>query len=619
MKKESGKLLWLFGIIVCLFGIFVGFFHIHNADVWWHIAWGEEMLKQHTLFPSAEFFYFTPTTTDYLRELPNTFLGDIGLALLLRSGGTLALQLLVLLSLFGGAYFLLFVPWRDRLKQDPRWIPIVCLIFVLFCLGTAQLQVVRNSIVSLAFFPLTLFLYTQHVDKKKLKVLVFYAFLFFFWSWIHPSYLLGIVALFLLYGGEFLSLILKTIRNRTSSSPIPMARTLLVLLVIFLLTLTYSWQPRQLVTTGIRHTISSMMHCVKTESKSPSGSQDTFAQITQPTWAKSSAPLSGDFIPTWTVLHHPAAWSSLLLALLAWIALFLFRAPHKIGMTALLALTTYFGICYFRGTGYLTIASLFTIVHILPNLELWPRHLTKIIIPTAAVISLLFFFGIIGLTYQHQTEFFFKEKGRIFGIGKAAVFNDDVYQFVKEHFPTKPCFTTIVTGSYASFLWTREKKVFIDAFFAPHPKNLWRDYNQLTTTEETSLLDPYGVEIALVENSRLDWQSFFLRAPMWRPIALGKGVTLYGKQSLISAEAPAKILFDISDIISLAPTERRALAAAYYNSILILQLHHLSKAAAATINQNPVIFVTLAHFLDLSQQGNIRLEPPSIKPCLLTP
>lgn len=164
-----------------------------------------------------------------------------------------------------------------------------------------------------------------------------------------------------------------------------------------------------------------------------------------------------------------------------------------------------------------------------------------------------------------------------------------------------------------------QQKVFIDAFFAPHPNNLWRDYNALTATEESSLLDPYCVQIASVENSRLDWQSFFLSALAWRPIAIGKGVTFYGKQNLVSAEAPTKIVFDTAEIDSLAPTERRALAAAYYNAILILQLHHLTKAAAASIDQNPILFATLAHFLDPSQQGNIRLEPPSIKPCLLTP
>ena len=79
MKDKS---LWAVTIIAIVIGIFVGFFHIHNSDIWWHIAWGQQMLQQQTIFPAADFFYFTPISTDYLRELPNTFLGDIGLALM---------------------------------------------------------------------------------------------------------------------------------------------------------------------------------------------------------------------------------------------------------------------------------------------------------------------------------------------------------------------------------------------------------------------------------------------------------------------------------------------------------------------------------------------------------
>lgn len=208
--------------------------------------------------------------------------------------------------------------------------------------------------------------------------------------------------------------------------------------------------------------------------------------------------------------------------------------------------------------------------------------------------------------------------GKARGFGKAAVFDDAPYNFAKTYFLDAACFTTIVTGSYASLLW-KNKKVFIDSFFAPHPNELWKDYNALLETNDETLLDGHHVSIALVENSRLDWQSFFLNAPSWRPVALGKGVTLYGKENLISAETPIEILFDHAEIASLAPTERRALAAAYYNSILSLQLHQLPQAAAATIEHDETLFKTLVACLDPTQQANIRFAPPGIKPVLLTP
>ncbi len=615
----SRKLIWILELSVLVLGGGVSFFHIHNSDVWWHIAWGEEMLREHTIFPSADLFYFTPTTTHYLRELPNTFLGDIALALLMRAGGVVALELLVFFSLLGGAYFLLFLPWYNRLKQDPRWISLGYLLFVFFCLGTSQLQIVRNSIISLAFFPLTLLLYIEQKDEKNHKIFFLYPLLFLCWSWIHPSYFLGMISLFLLYGGEVLHWIVKKSQKRNFSFPISTTRMLLILLTIFLFTLTYSWQPRQLLTAGVRNAASFITHFENAKSLSGPDSQNMLSQITQPIWVNKQIPLSGDFLPTWRVLHHPAAWCSLLLALLAWIALLLFPTPYKWGMTTLLLLTTYFGICYFRGTGYLAIASIFILVSTIPDMHYWPRALLKIIPPACALIAFLLSLSILGFIASHQSEFFFKEKGRIVGIGKAAVFSEEVYQFAEQFFPSAPCFTTIVTGSYASFFWQKKKKVFIDGFFAPHPTSLWQDYNALTQSEENTLLDRYNVQIALVENSRFDWQNRFLNALGWRPIALGKGVTLYGKENLISPETPLQILFDSSEVQALAPTERQALAAAYYNSILILQLHHFSKAALESVNQNPILFSTLVSFLDPSQRGNILFDPPSIKPCLLMP
>ena len=603
---------WLFGFILFLLGSCVGLFHIHNADVWWHIAWGQQMLQQHTLFPPAEFFYFTPTATGYLRDLPNTFLGDIGLALLFRWGGTVALQLVVLVCLFGGAYFI-FRPWKKRLQENFQWMSLVLLLFFAFCLGTSQLQVVRNSIISLALFPLTLALYLWHTRHGGWKLIASYVPLFLIWSWIHPSYLLGILSLLLLHGGDLLE---NFLRHRSLSSSLPSCRALLVLTVLFLVTLTYSWQPRQLLTTSLTNTTSSLTHLFKKEH--PSSFQE-INKITQPAWRKGAAPLSGDFIPTWKVMHHPAAWSSMLLALTAWFSLFFYRGPHKLGMIGLLGLTTYFGCCYLRGTGYLTIASIFILTTTLPAMELWPSRVVNIIIRGTTLVTLVAIAGIIDLTFSQQSEFFFKEKGRIFGFGKAAVFDDAPYNFAKTHFFDAPCFTTIVTGSYASLLWKDQKKVFIDSFFAPHPNELWKDYGALLETDDSTLLDSYDVSIALVENSRLDWQSFFLKAPAWRPIAIGKGVTLYGKQDLLSAEARTEILFDGSEIASLAPTERRALAAAYYNSILILQLHHLPQAAQATIDHDEELFKTLVTHLSPLEQGNIRFDPPGIKPFLLTP
>jgi hypothetical protein len=507
---------WLLGAALLLIGICIGLFHVHNADVWWHIAWGQQMLQQQTLAPLASCFYFTPTSTGYLRELPNNFLGDVGLALLFRLGGVVALQLLVLFSLFGGA-LLILLPWKRRLQEKAAWLFLVLLLFVGFCLGTSQLQVVRNAIISLVLFPLTLTLYLQQRQDRGWKWLRCYPPLFLCWSWIHSSYLLGILSLLLLYSGD---LVENLLRCHSPSKALASWKALLTLLLLLFVTLTYSWQPRQLLTTSLTHTTSLLTALIKKEhSPSPQGLTQ---KITQPVWGGGATPLSGDFIPTWKVLYHPAAWCSLSLALTAWLLLlFCYRGPHQLGMIALLALMSYFGSCYLRGTGYLTIVSIFILTAVIPEIEHWPRRIINRAVIGSRVALLLALGEIIHLTCFKQGEFFFKERGRLFGIGRAAVFDDAPYNFAKSHFPNTPCFSTIVTGSYASFLWKGEKKIFIDAFFAPHPKELWKDYEALLQTADLALLDRYHASIALVENSRLDWQSLFLTTSTWRPLAIG--------------------------------------------------------------------------------------------------
>ncbi|MBM3856993.1 MAG: hypothetical protein FJ390_03415, partial [Verrucomicrobia bacterium] len=381
----KNKVIWAVGTLSITFGIFIGFFHIHNSDVWWHIAWGEQMLQQHTIFPAADFFYFTPTTNDYLRDLPNTFLGDIGLAFLFRWGGTVALQLLVLTCLFSGAYFIL-TPWKNKIQENKQWVPFALLLFFAFCLGTCQLQVVRNSIVSLSLFPLTLVRYVKHTQYGGKKYLSSSVFIFLIWSWIHPSYLLGILSLLLLYGGDCIE---HFLHSRSLSSVMPSFRALLALTLLFLVTLTYSWQPRQLITTTLTHTTSSLTHFLKKELHSSSSSEELSTKITEPLWGKSAAPLSGDFVPTWKVMHHPAAWSSMLLALVAWLSLFFYRGPHKLGFIGLLILTTYFGYCYLRGTGYLTIVAIFILTSVLTTMEFRSPRLATMAFRGAMILALI--------------------------------------------------------------------------------------------------------------------------------------------------------------------------------------------------------------------------------------
>lgn len=633
MTRTTFWFLALTGFIALLFGCLVGFFPVHNSDIWWHMAWGNAMLMQHTLFPTADSFYFTPTSTAYLRELPNAFLGDIGLALLYRSGGTTALQLLVLACLFLGGAAVILVPLKQTIieEKNKNLATLGLLLFFGFCLGTSQLHLVRNSLASLALFPAALGLYSWHCRHGGWRLLFFYPFFFIIWSWIHPSYVLGILSLALLYGG-----LLVEKKSRSPASPLisklstsRIAISLALLFLIFITSLTYSSQVRGLYTTFSAQ----ICERIKTERQKPSlpsaetasGTQHLLKTLSKPIWGNNALPLSGDFIPTWQVIRYPAAWSSMLLSLIAFVLLLFTRAPNRVGMTALLLLTTYFGFCYLRGTGYAAIAATFVIASALAKIAITPLQKSFLFKKSIFILSLIFSLsalaGVIRLIILEKNESFFMEKGRVFSFGKIAAFDDEAYLFVKTHFREAPCFTTMVTGSYASFLWKNDKKVFIDSFFSPHSSGVWSDYKMATSLHDSSVLDQYGIQVAIVENSRSDWQSLFLASQDWRPVAISLGTTVYAKQNSLSAtDEPVQLLFTQASVERChSPNTRRAVAAAYYNSILSLQLHHLGSVTENLISQNEKLFEILVNYLAPSQQENIQQEPRSIAPMLLNP
>lgn len=608
---------WIAGGIALSFACLVGLFHIHNADVWWHIAWGEKMLQLHTLVPPAEDFYFTPVDPAYRQQLTNTFLGDVGLALLYRLGGVFGLQLLVLLCLVIAGVSLLFFPLRSRLRQENNWCWEGLLLFFLLALGTSQLQMVRNALFSLAFFPLTLALFYWHThDKNGWKVLFLYPLLFLIWSMVHSSYALGIIALFLLYTGLLIDRFLK---RPCLLSTGPIVVMLMAPCLLLLLSLIYSSQIRVLLAGSFFHGITLLFQTLHLDASS--ASSFLIENNLRPSWEKNGVPLSGDFLPTWKVFFHPAAWASLLLMLIAFSLLGYARPRNQFGMLALLGLTTYFGVNYLRGIGYGAIAALFVIASILAEADQKKlrRGLKKAMSFSCALLCGIALVGMGTLVHFNKNELFFREKERVFGFGKAAIFDDAPYAFVKSHFLQEPCFTTIVTGSYASFCWDAQKKVFIDGFFAPHPIPLWEDYRAATLLPDLSFLDAYGIQVALIENNRSDWQYAFLSDIAWRPVAIGIGATVYAKTTLI-ADSPVSFLFTAPEVERLAsPTSQRAAAVAYYNALLLLASRGMQAAADLSISQSEDLFETLAYYLEPSEQENIRQQPRSLRPILLSP
>ena len=99
-----------------------------------------------------------------------------------------------------------------------------------------------------------------------------------------------------------------------------------------------------------------------------------------------------------------------------------------------------------------------------------------------------------------------------------------------------------------------------------------------------------------------------------------KNISVYAKKNILPADTPVEILFIEPQVAhSYSPTTQRAVAAAYYNCILTLQLHGMSKIADQLSNEHEELFKNLVSYLDASQRDNIRQQPKGIRPVLLSP
>jgi hypothetical protein len=282
--------------------------------------------------------------------------------------------------------------------------------------------------------------------------------------------------------------------------------------------------------------------------------------------------------------YRPVLVAFVLMALAAVWAIWT-SAPPWPWIAAYLA-TTLLGLSYFRMTGSATLGSA---ALILSSGTLRGRvaealgHSSWMGAAVAAIMAVIAWGGL-GMGKLPQL---LGNSRHVVAAGRSPTFDDDACQWLLDHFPDTPTFTTIVTGSYALERWHGRKRVFIDGFFAPHPVALRKDYVRARRTKGRDLLhEKYGVELALIEHTRRDWNNLFLNQRDWQPLALGRGCIIYGHRNVIRDDAPT-FLCAPAEVDQLPLTFRRAFAQNYYGSILALLAVERLDAARALVASAP--------------------------------
>jgi hypothetical protein len=202
------------------------------------------------------------------------------------------------------------------------------------------------------------------------------------------------------------------------------------------------------------------------------------------------------------------------------------------------------GLGYVRMVGYLAMAS--TAVVILGMRELkMPSWASKAGWTSVGIwISVSWW-----MVFTNRVGDFIPEGQHISRTGKVPTYDDSIADLVLKEFPNEPVFTTIETGSHALERWNFRKKVFIDGFFAPHPKTVWDAYHHaLDSGNLERLYQEHGLSIAVIPTTSGPWVEAFLHSTEWNPFAIGAGAILFLHHSIPLQERHPQILMSADQL-----------------------------------------------------------------------
>ncbi len=577
---------WLVWVV---FSAPICFRQLTSSDSWWHIHWGRWWV-QHWQRPDLAQFYFTPVRQAGA-DFRSTVLGDIALYFAHAAAGDVGLQVLS----FGA---LLVTGWLlHSLTRRPLdgWGVIALMALTV---GTYQLQIPRNAIISLPFLALTFRWLDQWSRQRNRRSLWFLCLVLVFWSGFHGSALFGwlVCALFLV--GDAI--------NCHRRSPVGEQRgrefkhTAAMLAVSFLcicagndattqvVHLPFLWftEVRASKSTPAEVPAAKVSGTGASESVPPQSS-GVAGWLNRTLWRSGPGGVrSVEFDSPFVRLGTALVPVSLALLVIAWAAA-CFTRPVRWDWLGPLALTSLMALSYLRFVGYGAIAAVAFLFGAASLQPYWTRVWRENVVVgnTCALLAL-------GMTFTISLSGglgkFLGVPDHVPGVGKSAAFSDHVYDWVLKSHPDRRVFTTIATGSYALYRWQGRLPVFIDGFFGAHPSSVWADYRRVREDANLDILTTrYGAEIAIIENSRPDWTALFLGTQQWRPVAVSSGCLVMARTALVPWGTPPALLVDEAAAARLPVLEQRTLAVVYGGTMLALAAHRDFEAAAAFEKRNP--------------------------------
>ena len=600
---------WCHWLLLCVAILPFCWRQITTSDCWWHIALGR-WLVEHRSLPDYSQLYFTPTNS-HVSDLRWSAGGDLLLYLTHAIGGPIALQALSFLCLLLGCVLL------RKLHRGPMngW---MTALLAAVAIGTYQLQLPRNALFSLPLTALVFWLFARFRETRRCRLAWLLPVVAGLWSLVHGSALLGCVLVALLLAVD----VLEGMREGRTE----VWRRLRIGALIAAVTLAVVVIGNPAAVRMLRKPVDTVFKARPTPRPAVAGKNQPGVAAAKPNppsarprnakeWLNSLIwPLtpgqvrSADFSsPLDRLDYRPVGVAFALMALGGVWALWAKNPPFP--WIATYAATAVLGLSYFRMTGYAALGSAALILSSGPLRGRVAEALRQSSWMGAALTGILaaVFWG---AALSGSMARVAGNSRHVAGFGKVPTFDDEATRWLLDHHRDARVFTTIMTGSYALHQWEGRKKVFIDGFFAPHAGTVWKDYLLARRQPERDVLrERHGIDYALVEHTRHDWNGVFLSKPDWQPAAIGKGCIVYAHVSVLGEAAP-ELLFPPASAGGLPPYFRHALARNYYGALLSMLAANRTEAARELVDTAPEAYADWRRSLSTEEKEAVRQMDP---------
>ncbi len=486
-----------FAIAFCIIFLTAGIFYASpyiDPDLWFHMKYGEYMVKNHTLIPDHTIYSWTNADPHWIYNTP---FAQIFLYLLYQAGGLAALH--IIHYFFLGAILFLFFIYPEFPKEKLNIFHLFAGLLVLVCIHLTASQM-RPEIFSVLFIAVTAFVYFSAITAGK-NFFYLYPVIFILWVNSHGVFIFGILFVSLAAFFELAAYFTGS-KNR-------MDKKMLVHLVIF----------------AILSYLSMLIN--------PYGIS-WLSSIAVSFSSKEFLNQASELIAYQSVFSFPHPAKYILAAMVfsyACLIFYLWRKKIDINIQIVLINLAFMIISlkYARTAYYYPPIWYFSMVYMLHVLK--GSHGIELLTPKVktAIFAVLIIFstGIIVKTLYYPLPY------QPVGFGKSEYMPNGVADFLKKIKLEGPLYNNFYIGGFLMWELYPDYKIFIDTRHGPYKKYLFeenRAFEMGKNFEEFTTKYPF--KLAVVQLQRNQLIDNFLKSQDWRLIYFDSSSALFAHKTV---------------------------------------------------------------------------------------